>query len=836
MRKLTIRMDDAMHRIARSAAAARGVSVSALVRSLLDTVRPVDGRTDAVHRSLKAMDAVKGFSAGNRLPREQLHRTGPYLAGIAALGFSVAATAAEPWWRTVTPGASVGVGVKDIETVQPGAARGVGTLGWYGFWFLDQQDDAGFLKRGRAKLDAAGVKQIVYYDVGEVGDFAGFFDPDGRMVRNGWSLPWWKGEPALTARWVGLDAFLRDVRWAPFPGAKTYGLPAFTTPDGKPADDLYATLARRGLDGAWSFDLESNAGITDDIAQRSGLAGLVERQSGAAEVQGKTGWPIVRLVDLDFANPQMAAYCAREIGRIIPALRPAGIHADNLGDNNLGYANRGAFGLWSVATFRDHLRRRFSSADLQAMGVTNPATFDITAYIREKPFESRGHAWHPQNRRWADDPVWAAYRVHKVETALAYHRSFYDAAKAAARKADLDCAVFGNTIPMPLGGALMKGVCDIAHFEWSTVHGWWGLRPTGLPPTGRVDYVTRLGAAVSDAGYCWPSIYVSKDLSGAGHENLHKMLAFDCLANRGLLDFGHWYRDGYSPGTPESAGFVNRFIRDHAEMLSARRLVAEVAVVHSAWSEIASCTVFNPLPDLFIDEYTGWCRFLGDTHRQWDVVLQQDLSATNLARFPVVVLPSVLSLTDAEIAGLRRYVDGGGRLVATGLTGTRHGPERNLAARTTAFAIPGATIVTNRPGGDYWRRNSDTAAAKAMTDLLAAAGGSPRLQTDAPATVGVNLNRGNDAAGPFLALDLNNVDLDVAADAIRPAPAVATTIRLPDDWPAGPVRVACLRPGAPDEPLPAEAVTPDAPARTLRLRTPAFDTMLILCIRPGKVP
>ena len=41
--------------------------------------------------------------------------------------------------------------------------------------------------------------------------------------------------------------------------------------------------------------------------------------------------------------------------------------------------------------------------------------------------------------------------------------------------------------------------------------------------------------------------------------------------------------------------------------------MADVAVVHSAWSEIASCTVFNPVMDKFVDEYCGWCQFLGDT-------------------------------------------------------------------------------------------------------------------------------------------------------------------------------------------------------------------------------
>jgi hypothetical protein len=52
--------------------------------------------------------------------------------------------------------------------------------------------------------------------------------------------------------------------------------------------------------------------------------------------------------------------------------------------------------------------------------------------------------------------------------------------------------------------------------------------------------------------------------------------------------------------------------------------------------------------DKFVDEYSGWCDFLADTHRQWDVVLQQDLTAQNLARYPIVVLPSVLTLLDAH--------------------------------------------------------------------------------------------------------------------------------------------------------------------------------------------
>jgi len=52
--------------------------------------------------------------------------------------------AAEPWWREHAPVATVGLRAESLEITQPGAARGVGTLGWYGLWFLDAQEQAGY--------------------------------------------------------------------------------------------------------------------------------------------------------------------------------------------------------------------------------------------------------------------------------------------------------------------------------------------------------------------------------------------------------------------------------------------------------------------------------------------------------------------------------------------------------------------------------------------------------------------------------------------------------------------------------------------------------------------
>ncbi|MBM3890643.1 MAG: hypothetical protein FJ388_16135, partial [Verrucomicrobia bacterium] len=409
------------------------------------------------------MNPGRSLKAGLQRLRHQLLHVSLYC-------FTFTASAADPWWHEYTPTASVGLGAQSLDTIQPGAARGVGTFGWYGFWFLDAQEKEGFLNAGREKLRQAGVKRIVYYDIGEIGDYAAFFTADGKMTHNGWSLPWWKGKEPLMARWFGLEAFMRDASWAPFPTAKAYHLPPLTTPDGNPADDLYAVLARRGLDGKWSYDYSCNPGITDDVAERSGLAKLSGKQTSRADVQGKSGWQMVRLADVDYANPQLRDYVCREIERIIPKLRPDGIHADNLSDTNLGHANTSAFGLWSLHTFRDYMRRHFTRAELERMGIADIATFDIAAYIRDKPFETRGKPWHIMNPKWTEDPVWLCYLINKVETAQAYHRAFYAAAKKSARQEKLDCAIFGNTIPFPMGGALMKGACDIAHFEWSTVH------------------------------------------------------------------------------------------------------------------------------------------------------------------------------------------------------------------------------------------------------------------------------------------------------------------------------------------------------------------------------
>ncbi len=763
---------------------------------------------------------------------------------VSVLGL-VGESAAAPWWHRYTPVASSPTRIQNLEAVNAGAVRAAGYHGgWYGFWELDDQRRTGLAERTWAKVGALGATRVMYYDSGEMGDYAGFFAPDRRMLHHGWSLPWWEGEP-VTARWFGIGAFMQNVEWAPYPTASHYGLSSFTAPDGAPVEDVYAVLSRRDLDGQWKFDYFSNARVTDDMAERSGLAAISGRQEAGETVAGKTGWQTTRLIHVDYSNPQLRDYRCRELAWLIPQIKPEGIHIDNHGDLNILYPRGAAFGDWSRHGFSEWMAERFTEEQLAEMEISDIRVFDIRAYIRDKPFETRGkRGQHWINPKWTEDLVWKCYLLSKVESGLDFHRRIYRTAKNAARDAGLECMVGGNVIPAFPGRALMRGACDIAIFEWKTVGRFGPLGEMGLPPRARVGYVTRLGAAIGDAPFCWPGIYVPKDLSGPGHENLHKVLAADCLVNRGLLDYGHWFLDGYSPGTPESAGFMNRFVNATASRLSNREYMADVGLVYCPWTEIAALNVAMLDTSMFFDEYAGWAKFLCDTHRQWDVLLSQDISADALARFPIVVLPSIMVLTDGQVSELARYVQEGGRLVATGLSGSRRGPEGYLVAREgnalEALAThPNVRVITDTPGSAYWAGDGDETASGSMSELLAFAGLQSRVQTDAPATVGANLNLGQDAGQPLMTLDLNNYDLDVESDTIRSALSSSTTIRLPDGWGPEGLRVSYVYPEMEDasEPVPLQGRkwTVDEQAGLLTLTTPAFETCLVVYIEaPGQ--
>jgi plasmid stability protein len=74
MKNITLSVDDETYRAARIVAAERDRSVSALVRDYLQSLANARGSKDAASAALfAALDKADGFSAADRLSREEAH-------------------------------------------------------------------------------------------------------------------------------------------------------------------------------------------------------------------------------------------------------------------------------------------------------------------------------------------------------------------------------------------------------------------------------------------------------------------------------------------------------------------------------------------------------------------------------------------------------------------------------------------------------------------------------------------------------------------------------------------------------------------------------------------
>ena len=77
MKKITVSIDDDVHRRVHIKAAEDGTSVSAAVRDFLIRWSGEEAEFDRLKRLQdETLCGIDGFSAGNRLPREELYRRG----------------------------------------------------------------------------------------------------------------------------------------------------------------------------------------------------------------------------------------------------------------------------------------------------------------------------------------------------------------------------------------------------------------------------------------------------------------------------------------------------------------------------------------------------------------------------------------------------------------------------------------------------------------------------------------------------------------------------------------------------------------------------------------
>jgi hypothetical protein len=90
-------------------------------------------------------------------------------------------------------------------------------------------------------------------------------------------------------------------------------------------------------------------------------------------------------------------------------------------------------------------------------------------------------------------------------------------------------------------------------------------------------------------------------------------------------------------------------------------------------------------------------------HIPWGIVHQETVTLETLRQFPIMLLPNAAILSDKEVLLLRQYVEGGGRLIVTGLTGMLDRFGQPLKESSLSQLI-GAKLEARLDSQDNWLR------------------------------------------------------------------------------------------------------------------------------------
>jgi hypothetical protein len=131
-----------------------------------------------------------------------------------------------------------------------------------------------------------------------------------------------------------------------------------------------------------------------------------------------------------------------------------------------------------------------------------------------------------------------------------------------------------------------------------------------------------------------------------------------------------------------------------------QRPVAEVGIYFSSRTRD---WVGRERPADYFAAFLGAHKAVVYEHIPWGVVLDENASLETLRQFAVVLLPNAAILSEKEVALFQRYVEGGGKLLVTGLSGQFDRMGRPVAESALSELI-GAKVKGRLESVDNWVR------------------------------------------------------------------------------------------------------------------------------------
>jgi hypothetical protein len=349
--------------------------------------------------------------------------------------------------------------------------------------------------------------------------------------------------------------------------------------------------------------------------------------------------------------------------------------------NRGDYGEVGVFGEYSMRGFRDYLASKYSKDELAELGIDDLETFDYAAYLKGKGYSKediheqilRKLFWEGYNP--IEVPLFQDFQDFQNQNMINFQKRLIAEIKEYGRSTQNKEIIF-TAYPWDL--FLPENYALFSHYDLFSpeIHYAWR---TGFPPKGRAAQWFKLGFAAAGVPGAFKTTDSPADvLSMAKYntQNLLKIRFAEAYANRGAIlnkpsmaAFDESFMKGREFDTdPETLRGYAEFLKAHRDVFSSESLrsVADVGVVFS-------------LPSLFYDKWAhinsweGISILLAHLHVQYDVIYTGDgihdadsLDAEDLSKYPVIILPHVLALTEKQENALLEYVKGGGVAVVYG--------------------------------------------------------------------------------------------------------------------------------------------------------------------------
>lgn len=483
-------------------------------------------------------------------------------------------------------------------------------------------------------------------------------------------------------------------------------------------------------------------------------------------------------------------------------LMPVGF-ADTISQDNIDVAGfafgRGAFCKWCLSGFRDYLRERFNAGAPAEMGVLDVAALDFANYLRTA---------HPQRGPGVlEDPLCREYLKYQ-------HISMLDNWRDVCRKVRAEAARQGVPIPPIYGNQYAAQTSSFGLHQCTEVDVVWIEDGTRLPtPTDAQAWSTlryKIGLAAGGHGQpVWSCLYPSS--------SARLTVLCEALANGGV----------HVANSPDDAfARFAAFVRENRHLFVDRERVARVGIIASP-----TTWMWGQFPELGLREsrsrelFNAAARALEDCHVPYGAVVFQHPAVVDerpclaeLGRYDTIVAAGVECLSAGQEAALKRFADGGGRLVVAGEFGIY---DEDHVSRTppdlsaTVLAPEQFEALTATGQGDV-----DVAATRsAFADLVAPVADDRRLiLTDAGPRVWANLwqHRGR-------RLDVHLVNYAMDGGNLVPTAPIEIGVRVPDEMEVSAGSIA--GPG-----LPRQAVDLRREGNRVHVSVPSFDAYAIVSL------